>query len=136
MSDDTQTINRAREQARKQMQVLTALDYDAPAELFSCRSKNRHGQFKYRRFDTAAEAIRFAVEDVPAPALLGAYLEVNEARFGLHEIHCLYEDAAYPLKRCKAEIASDVQQLMTKDASPPAVKSPKLRPKLISTVST
>ena len=98
MSDETQTIDRVREQVRKQM-VVAELDYGAPAELFPCRSKNRQGMFKYRRFDTAAEAIRFAVETVPAAALLGAYLEVDEARFGRHEIHCLYEDASYPLKR-------------------------------------
>jgi hypothetical protein len=106
MSDETQAIDRVREQARKQMQVRTALDYGAPAELFACRSKNRRGQFKYMRFDTAAEAIRFAVENVPAPALLGAYLEVDEVRFGRHEIHDLYENAAYPLKRCGAEVIS------------------------------
>jgi hypothetical protein len=102
MSDETQAIDSVREQVRKQMEVLTALDYGAPAELFPCNGKNRRGQFKYKRFDNAAEAIRFAIEDVPPPALLGAYLEVNEARFGRHEIQYLYEDAAYPLKRCRA----------------------------------
>ena len=48
---------------------------------------------------SAAEALRFAVEEIPAPALMGAYLEVDEARFGTQEIRYLYENAAYPLTR-------------------------------------
>jgi hypothetical protein len=118
MSDETHSLDRVREQARTQMQTHTALNYGAPAELFPCRGKTTPGQFKYKRFETAAEAIRFAVEDVPAPALLGAYLEVDETRFGRHEIHCLYDDAAYPLKRCGAEVVFDTQQVMAKDALP------------------
>ena len=104
MSDETHARDRVREQVRIQMQALTALNYGAPAELFPCPSKTRPGQFKYKRFKTAADAIRFAIEDVPTPALLGAYLEVDEARFGHHEIYCLYEDAAYPLKRCGTQV--------------------------------
>jgi len=103
MPNEPQTVNRVREQARKQMQDLNGFDYSAPAELFPSRSKNSRGQVTYKRFDTAAEAIRFAVEDIPAPALLGAYLEVDEARFGVQEIRYLYENVAYPLKRPTAE---------------------------------
>lgn len=95
----SEAINRVRQQARNQVQDLTDFDYGAPAELFPSRSKKGRAQLTYKRFDTAAEAIRFAVEEMPPPALLGAYLEVDEARFGLHEIHHLYEQAAYPLKR-------------------------------------
>jgi hypothetical protein len=91
------------------MQSLTTLNCDAPAELFACRSNTAPAQFKYKRFETAAEAIRFAVEDLPASALFGACLEVDEARFGRYEIHFLYDDAAYPLKRCGAEVVSDGQ---------------------------
>ena len=99
MPHETQAINRVREQARKQVQDLCGFDYGAPAELFPSRSKKGRGHFAYKRFDTAAEALRFAVEEIPAPALLGAYLEVDEARFGLQEIQYLYDNAAYPLKR-------------------------------------
>lgn len=99
MLDDTQTIDRVCEPVQKQMERSFELDYGAPAELFPCRVKNAHGQIKYKRFETVAEAIRFVVEEVPASALRGAYLEVDEARFACHEIHCLYDSAAYPLRR-------------------------------------
>jgi len=103
MSQEVQTINRVREQSRKQERDLSRFDYNAPAELFPSRSKKSRGQITYKRFDTAAEALRFAVEEMPAPALLGAYLEVNERRFGLQEIRSLYESDAYPLERAAGE---------------------------------
>jgi hypothetical protein len=96
-----QSIKRVQEQARKQVRDLNGFDYNAPAELFPTPSKTRTGNLRYKRFDTAAEALRFAVEEIPAPALMGAYLEVDEARFGTQEIRCLYENAAYPLTRPK-----------------------------------
>jgi hypothetical protein len=99
MSDETQAINRIRESVRKKIERPFEFDYGAPAELFPSRIKNGHGQIKYRRFETAAEAIRFAVEEVPASVLRGAYLEVGEARFACHEIQYLYDGAAYPLRR-------------------------------------
>jgi len=99
VSNEIQTINRVRDSVRKKIERPFEFDYGAPAELFPCRIKNGHGQFKYRRFETATEAIRFAVEEVPASVLRGAYLEVNEVRFSYHEIQCLYDSAAYPLRR-------------------------------------
>jgi hypothetical protein len=99
MSDEVQTVNRVREQARNQMYGLGSFNYNAPAELFPSRGKKGRGHVTYRRFNTAAEALRFAVEQMPPAALLGAYLEVNERRFGLNEMRSLYESAAYPLKR-------------------------------------
>ena len=43
-------------------------DYNAPADLFLARNRKRGG-VRYRRFETAAEAIRFA-EELPPPLLL------------------------------------------------------------------
>jgi hypothetical protein len=99
MPHEAQSVTRMREQAQKQVLDVNQFDYGAPAELFPSRIKKGKGRVSYKRFDTAAEALRFAVEEIPAAALLGAYLEVEEARFGMQEIRYLYDNAAYPLKR-------------------------------------
>jgi hypothetical protein len=99
MSYDVQANERIREQIRKQAQGRDGFDYGSPAELFPSRSRKGRGRVTYKRFDTAAEALRFAVEEMPEAALLGAYLEVDEVRFGLQEIRDLYDNARYPLKR-------------------------------------
>jgi len=96
-----QTGNRVDEETRKRVRDVSGFDYSAPAELFPSRSRNGRGRVKYKRFDTAAEALRFAIEELSPSGLLGAYLEVDEARFGLQEIRSLYESAAYPLTRRK-----------------------------------
>lgn len=97
--DDIQAINRAREHARKHGPDLNGFDYSAAAELFPTRGKRNRGNITYKRFGTAAEALRFAVEELPPSALIGAYLEVDEVRFGFQEMRALYENAAYPLIR-------------------------------------
>ena len=54
---------------------------------------------KYRRFATAAEALRYAVEDLRTPKTLGAWLEVGDERFSSSEIQRLYEAEDYPLRK-------------------------------------
>jgi hypothetical protein len=74
-------------------------NYSAPAELFPARNRKVAGKVRYRRFDNAADAIRYAVEELPAPLLLGAYIEIEEARLGHQDIRALYESELYPLKK-------------------------------------
>jgi Arc/MetJ-type ribon-helix-helix transcriptional regulator len=84
--------------------VLDAFDYNAPAELYPSRSRRMRGPVAYKRFDSAAEAIRYAVEDLPESGLNGATLEVKEVRFGRDEILYLYAQATFPLERRKQAV--------------------------------
>jgi hypothetical protein len=84
---------------------MSGFDYNAPAELFPRRNKARSKRpVAYRRFTTAAEAIRFAIEQLPAEHLAGAILEVNEERFDSDGIRKLYESTEYPFRRQGAEL--------------------------------
>jgi len=94
MSQQTAAVQRTSAPRR-----ISGFNYNAPAELFPSRSRRTRGPVAYKRFNSAAEALRYAIEVLPASGLLGATLEVNEVRFGHLEIRALYDDAAYPLPR-------------------------------------
>jgi hypothetical protein len=80
--------------------TMTSFDYAAPAELFLSKSAGASRRpMQYRRFATGAEAIRFAMEQLPAATLTGTVLEVDDVRFGHLDIRKLYEEVNYPLTR-------------------------------------
>jgi hypothetical protein len=82
---------------------MNDFDYRAPAELFACRSRGASPRpVSYRRFGSGAEALRFAVEELPSDVLFGTVIEVNEQRFGAKEIRLLYDSESYPLQRREA----------------------------------
>jgi hypothetical protein len=81
-------------------ELSTTFNFSAPAEMFVLRVGARRGRATgYRRFSTAAEAIRFAVEEIPEPLLVGAIMEVEEQRFDHMGIRALYQRQTYPLHR-------------------------------------
>jgi hypothetical protein len=94
-----------------------AFSFKKSAELFpaAIRKKKRAG-FAYRRFDTAADAVRFAIEELPADSLNGAYLQVDEARFDQNGIRTLYERQDFPLPRRKVA-APAIEESASQDAA-------------------
>ena len=92
---------RAQDAPATQAEVrATEFDYNAPAELFATRKRvPRRQPLGYKRFAQAAQAIRFAIEDLAPELLIGAYLEVEERRYSSDDIRRLYENAGYPLTR-------------------------------------
>ena len=79
---------------------MVTFNYSGEAELFPARNrKNGRQPVGYRRFSRAADAVRFAIEELPPTLLLGAFLEVDGERYGGEEIRRLYESADFPLPR-------------------------------------
>lgn len=73
-------------------------DYAAPAELYAGKDAGRSGP-RYRRFDSAAEAVRYALEHLSGGAFSGAVMEVGEMRFDSKEMDELYRSNHFPLVR-------------------------------------
>jgi len=75
---------------------MSEFDYKVSAELFVAAGRSG---LRYRRFACAADAIRFAVEKLPANALSSARLEVAEQQYDAKQIRALYAGDSYPLTR-------------------------------------
>ena len=74
--------------------------YEAPAEIYSSGGTTRRKQsMSYRRFPSSAQAIRFAIEELPQIMQRGTVMEVGDDRFEFEAIRALYDSADYPLVR-------------------------------------
>ncbi len=84
----------------------TDFDYSAPAGVFTRMRYGRGGAAKYRRFNTAAEASRYAIEELPTPLLPGITMEVGEDTLDHQQIMRLYEDPRFPFAPVAARDAA------------------------------
>jgi hypothetical protein len=57
----------------------------------------------YRRFDRSAEAIRFAIEQLPPLMQRGTVMEIGDVRFEFTDIRKLYDSVEYPFPRDVAD---------------------------------
>jgi hypothetical protein len=87
---------------------MALFDYSSEAELspavsevalFPAGRPRMRQPTGFGRFARAADAIRFAVEELPPELLLAAQLKVAEERFDGDGIRRLYESVEYPLAR-------------------------------------
>jgi hypothetical protein len=86
---------------------MAIFDYSTEAELSPSVSEvalppaGRRGRQPtgYGRFARAADAVRFAIEELPPELLLAVQLKVAEERFDGDGIRRLYESVEYPLAR-------------------------------------
>lgn len=82
------------------MEPIGKFAFEAPAEIYSSGgSRTRKGPMSYRRFQSSAEAIRFAVEELPQIMQRGTVMEVGDDRFEFADIRALYDSDDYPLPR-------------------------------------
>jgi hypothetical protein len=88
---------------------MAAFNYGTMAELSPTRTgaeqqsaggrRARRQPVGYGRFARAADAIRFAIEELPPALLPDTCLEVDEETFDRDDIRRLYESDEYPLAR-------------------------------------
>lgn len=78
---------------------MKSFDYDASAEIYARGGRGfKNRAVRFYRFNNAAEAIRFVMEDLPGEMVLGTIMEVGEERFIGSDIERLYGSDDFPLR--------------------------------------
>lgn len=76
-------------------------DFQAPAELFHPLRLGRNAPLGFHRFESSAEAIKYACERLTPAMLQGAILEMGDERYEPAVIGELYRSARFPLQRAE-----------------------------------
>lgn len=77
---------------------MTDFDYGASAALYTARGYGRKTPLVFRRFETAADAIRHAVEELPSDTAL-VYIETDDCRIDRARLRELYDSPEFPISR-------------------------------------
>mgnify|MGYP003657173316 CR=1 FL=1 len=80
---------------------MTQFDFQAPAALYLGSDWHAAVAQGSRTFRTAAQALRFAIEEAAPVSLKGASLELNGKRHSNEQMIWLYRSPDYPLPRKK-----------------------------------
>lgn len=80
---------------------MTHFDFYAPAELYLGSDRRAAAAQGPRTFRTAAQALRFALEEVAPVSLKGASLQIGGHSRSNDEMIGLYRSASYPFPRKK-----------------------------------
>ena len=79
---------------------MAEFNYSAPAEFFAGRGmRAKRAALAYQRFDHAADAISYAMEELDPVLLRGSFMEIDETRYSGAEIETLYASARFPRSR-------------------------------------
>lgn len=77
---------------------MSSMNWATPADLYSGATLRPRGS-RYKRFSSAAEAVRFAVEELSPTALRSTAIESDDKRHEGGAIRTLYYSEDYPLRR-------------------------------------
>jgi hypothetical protein len=82
------------------MIIMSLSEFNEPAELYSGKTyrSGRSSGLKYRRFESLAEAVKFAVEQIPGQ-LNFATIDAGGTSYRAAEIRSLYGSDEFPLPR-------------------------------------
>ena len=82
---------------------MTYFDFQAPAELYLGSDWQTAAAQGPRSFRTAAQALRFALEEAAPVSLKGASLQLAGKRYSNDEMSWLYRSPDYPFARKKTQ---------------------------------
>jgi hypothetical protein len=102
---------------------MDKFEYDAPADLYWSDRQGPRKRPVYRGFARSAEAICFAIEQLPPSAQPSAIMEMGDDRIAFAQIRALYDSERYPLIRgdgqCSDLTLTSVAQRAAAGAAPP-----------------
>jgi hypothetical protein len=77
---------------------MATFDFQSPADLYVGHRRGRRNQsLRYLRFQSAAEAISYAIEWLTPDELAGAAIETGDVRLVGSAIRSVYDAAEFPL---------------------------------------